>query len=130
MSDLNIPVRDLPTARERLSVQAREGFPTSPQQLQADIVEVLSLLQVPLLRRTETEPQPRITIHGDARLPEGYELSPLSYVRFSPPSTDPAQGSIEAYMPQTRDQGWVEILARRPTVQLRNGSLMLRASDV
>ena len=33
-------------------------------------------------------------------------------------------------MPTTRDQGWVQIYAARPTVQLRNGSLMLRASDV
>lgn len=94
------------------------------------VLDELRELQSPPANRMEYG-LASITIHDDLTLPEGFQLTKHSEVRFR---TGPTMHEyLDLYMPTTRDHGWVQISTspfHNPTVQLRNGSLMLRAEKV
>ncbi len=86
------------------------------------------MLKSPPANRREYGLTP-ITIHNDLTLPGGFQLTRHSEVRFQ--TGDNKDEYLQMYMPSSRDQGWVQVSTGwtnyRPTVQLRGGSLMLRA---
>lgn len=115
-------------AEERIEAWAKR---TNEGVLSRDIQEVLKELRTLRFAKEDRAKYglSPVAVHNDLSLPNGFQLTRHSNVVFQ---TGPERYEyLSLTMPTTRDQGWIQVdsgdFTFRPTVQLRGGSLMLRA---